>query len=205
MARRTAAEAAATRLNILNTARAAFAEDGYAAASTTQIAATAGVSRGALYHHFEDKSALFEAVFSQLVSEFDGAVTQAGATADEPRDVVLTASRAALEFACRDDYRQIAVTDGPAVLGLDRWHEIDGAQGITSMHLGLELLAADDRLAVEVTPAFTRAMFGALTELSIACGKGDLTVDESMTAFETLLDRLAPAAPSAPALRTAKR
>jgi len=199
MARRTAAEAAATRLSILNAARAAFASDGYAAASTTRIAATAGVSRGALYHHFEDKAALFEAVFTQLVSEYDGAVTQAGATADGARGAVLTASRAALEFACRDDYRQIAVTDGPAVLGLDKWHEIDGAHGITSMHLGLELLAADGRLAVEITPAFTRAMFGALTELSIACGKGDLKVDESMTAFETLLDQLAPA------VRAAKR
>lgn len=194
MARRTAAEAAQTRQTIVDTARAAFATDGYAAASTTQIATSAGVSRGALYHHFDDKAALFEAVFAEMVAEFDGTVTQAGATADTARGSVLAAARAALEFACRADYRQIAVTDGPAVLGLDRWHEIDGAQGLSSMQLGLELLAADGRLAVDVTPALTTAMFGALTELSLACGKGDLTVDDSLTAFETLLDQLGSAA-----------
>ena len=193
MARRTAAEAAQTRQTIVDMARDAFARQGFAAASTTQIAQQAGVSRGALYHHFEDKAALFEAVFTELVAEYDGSVTQAGTAADGARDAVLAASRAALEFACRDDYRQIAVTDGPAVLGLDRWHEIDVAHGISSMHLGLELLAADGRLDVDITPALTRAVFGALTELSMACGKGDLTVDESMTAFETLLDQMAPA------------
>ena len=193
MARRTAAEAAQTRQTIVDTARAAFTEDGYAAASTTQISDRAGVSRGALYHHFDDKAALFEAVFSELCAEYDATVTQAGATGTTTRDMVLAASRAALEFSRRDDYRQVALTDAPAVLGLDRWHEIDGAHGLSSMQLGLELLATDGQLAVEVTPALTRAVFGALTELSFACGRGDLTVGEAMTAFETLLDQLAPA------------
>lgn len=194
MARRTAAEAAQTRQTIVDTARAAFTQDGFAAASTTQIAEQAGVSRGALYHHFVDKAALFEAVFTELVAEYDGAVTQGGGAATNTREAVLLAARAGLEFACRDDYRQIAVADGPAVLGLDRWHEIDGAHGISSMQLGLDMLQADGQLAVEPTPALVQALFGALTELAFACGKGDLTVDESMEAFETLLDQLAPAA-----------
>ena len=193
MARRTAAEAAQTRQTIVDTARAAFAKDGYASASTTQIADLAGVSRGALYHHFEDKAALFEAVFSELCAEYDATVTQAGSAGTTTRGVVLAASRAALEFSCRDDYRQIALTDAPAVLGLARWHEIDGALGLSSMQLGLELLATDGQLAVEVSPALTRAVFGGLTELSFACGRGDLAVDEAMAAFETLLDQLAPA------------
>jgi AcrR family transcriptional regulator len=194
MARRTAAEAAQTRQTIVDTARAAFTKVGYAAASTTQIADQAGVSRGALYHHFVDKAALFEAVFTELCAEYDATVTQAGASGTTTREVVLAASRAGLEFSRRADYRQIALTDAPAVLGLDRWHEIDGSHGIASMQLGLEMLATDGQLAVTVTPAFTRTMFGALTELSFACGKGDLTVDEAMTAFETLLDQLAQAA-----------
>ncbi|MFM7064036.1 MAG: TetR/AcrR family transcriptional regulator [Actinomycetes bacterium] len=171
-------------------ARAAFATDGYAAASTTQIADRAKVSRGALYHHFEDKAALFEAVFAELCAEYDGTVTQAGAEGRNAREAVLLAARAGLEFSCRADYRQIAVTDGPAVLGLDRWHQIDGAHGISSMRLGLELLAAEGELGVTVTDALVRAVFGALTELAMACGKGDLTVDESVEAFETLLDQL---------------
>jgi len=191
MARRTAAEAAVTRQTIVDTARAAFAEDGFAAASTTQIADRAGVSRGALYHHFEDKAAMFEAVFTELCAEYDGAVMQAGATTDDPREAVVRAARAGLEFACRTDYRQIAVTDGPAVLGLDRWHQIDGAHGIASMRLGLEMLSAAGHLDVPVTDALVRAVFGALTELALACGKGDLTVDDALEAFSMLLDQLA--------------
>ena len=202
MARRTAAEAAQTRQTIVDTARAAFAQQGFAAASTTQIADAAGVSRGALYPHFEDKAALFEAVFTELVAEYDGAVTQGGSAGTTTREVVLLAARAGLEFACRDDYRQIALADGPAVLGLDRWHEIDGAHGISSMQLGLDMLHTDGQLAVGPTPALVQALFGALTELAFSCGKGDLTVDESMEAFETLLDQLAPATA---ARRAAKR
>lgn len=191
MARRTAAEAAITRQTIVATARDAFAADGYAAASTTQIADRAGVSRGALYHHFEDKAALFEAVFTELCAEYDGAVMQAGGTTDDPREAVVRAARAGFDFARRSDYRQVALADGPAVLGLDRWHEIDGERGIASMRLGLEMLAASGQLGVEVTDALVRAVYGALTELSLACSKGDLTVDDAVGAFSTLLDQLA--------------
>jgi AcrR family transcriptional regulator len=67
--RRTAAEAAATRRDLLVAALAEFAELGYAAATLAGIAARAGVTRGALYHHFSDKGALFLSVLGELWAE----------------------------------------------------------------------------------------------------------------------------------------
>src|SRR5262245_19613352 len=75
--RRTAAEAEQTRLAILTAARAAFAEQGFAAASTTTIAAAAGVTRGALYYHFADKNELFRAVFIEIELELNETVVAA--------------------------------------------------------------------------------------------------------------------------------
>lgn len=194
MARRTAAEAEVTRLTILAEARTSFATEGYAAASTTAVADRAGVSRGALYHHYADKAALFEAVFVQLVEEFDATVSAAAFTASDVRGAVLAGARASFELTCRPEYRRIALADGAAVLGLERWHEIDQAVGLRTMQLGLDALADESELDVDPSPALARALFGALTELGRSCARGDLTVDEAVDAFALLLDRLAPAA-----------
>ncbi|MFM7068888.1 MAG: TetR family transcriptional regulator [Actinomycetes bacterium] len=193
MARKTAAEAALTRQAIVDEARKAFAANGYAASSTTEIAQGASVSRGALYHHFIDKAALFEAVFTDLCAECDATVMQAAGGAGDARTAVDRGARAALEFACRADYRQIALTDAIAVLGLERWHELDAAHGLSSMQLGLELLAGAGQLAAPPTLATTHALFGALTQLSMSCGRGELTVDDAAAAFAVLLDALRPA------------
>jgi AcrR family transcriptional regulator len=190
--RRTAAEAAETRRSILAVARASFAERGYSATGTTELVEQLDLTRGALYHHFTDKADLFAAVFTEVEEELNAAVNDAAvaAAADGVRAAILAGARACIEFMGRPDYRQIAVADGPAVLGLDRWHEIDRSIGLASMDAGLRALAEEGELDVDVTPAIVVALFGALTELGLAHARGDLSVADAAEGFATLLERL---------------
>lgn len=190
MPRRTAAEAEQTRRDIIASARRTFAVEGFAAASTTAIAAAAGVTRGALYHHFADKTALFETVFGELTHELDEQVNKAAAGATDLRTAIEAGTTAYIEFMSRPEYRQIAVADAPAVLGLERWHEIDRSVGLATMQASLQALHDEGSLGVEPTPAITLAVFGAITELGLSCARGDLTVPAASTAISVLFDRL---------------
>jgi AcrR family transcriptional regulator len=145
MARRTADDAAQTRRALLDSGSRLFGQSGFALTSLTAVAADAGVTRGAIHHHFGNKTDLFTAVFIALEEELDATVR--AATTDQPtaRDAFMAACAAWLDFAVRPAYRQIALTDAPAVLGAETWHRIDTAIGLTSMQLGLTALHADNR------------------------------------------------------------
>ena len=104
----------ATRAALIAAARALFAQRGYAAVSTTEIVDRARVTRGALYHHFKDKRALFEAVHQQLEAEL---VARIGAI-DGKGNIFLD--------TCEEPtFARIALQEAPSVLGWQRWREID--------------------------------------------------------------------------------
>ncbi|HEX6421679.1 MAG TPA: TetR family transcriptional regulator [Acidimicrobiales bacterium] len=197
MARRKPEEAAETRRAILASARALFTEQGFAGTATTDVVARAGVTRGALYHHFADKADLFRAVFVDLEQELDRTVMATAVAAAEAggdaRTVFLAGCRASMTFAGRTDYRRIATVDAPAVLGQDEWHAVDVALGLDSMVAGLALLHAEGLLDQPPDRPLAILLFGALTEAALAAARGDGDPDELFTAFERLVDRLAPA------------
>src|SRR6476469_1430396 len=142
MPRRTAADAAITRATVLAVARVAFAGEGYSSTSLDTIAAHAGVTRGAVHHHFGDKRTLFIEVFSELERELDQAVVNAALAAPpEPMARMRAACHAMFEFVGRPDYRQIALADAPAVLGLLAWYEIDRGLGMGTLRIGVQSLA----------------------------------------------------------------
>jgi AcrR family transcriptional regulator len=171
--RRTAAEAERTRQAILATARASFAEHGFAAASTTAIAAAAGVTRGALYHHFADKTELFRAVFVQIEHELNDTVVTAALAQTDSLKAFVAGCAAWLDFAVRSDYQRIATIDAPAVLGAVEWHEIDAGIGLASMEAGLAALARDGVVRRQPSRALAVLLFGALTDAGLALGRGD--------------------------------
>jgi AcrR family transcriptional regulator len=190
MPRRTAAEAEETRRQIIAVARHAFASKGYAETSTSEIVAQAGVTRGALYHHFRDKADLFRAVFVEVAHDLNETVIKAAASASDPRKVFRAGCRAALTAMSDAEYHQIAVVDGPAVLGWDEWHRIDRATGQQSMLFGLDTLAQAGLVQVTPTPALVVGLFGALTHLGLAHVQGELSIDEALDAFDTIVDHL---------------
>lgn len=198
VARRTAEEAERTRQDIVDAARALFTAHGYAGTATATIVDAAGVTRGALYHHFADKAAVFQAVFTELVAELDDTVNRAAGAERTGYDAFATGCRALLDFVVRADYHQIAVLDAPAVLGPDQWHAIDAGLGLDTVELGLKALAGEGRLRVEPTRAVAIAVFGALTEAGIVLSRaepGTPTRDELVDAVLGLLCRDDPGDP----------
>lgn len=117
--------AASTRAKLLAAAGSLFAARGYHATGTPDVVALAGVTRGALYHHFRDKEALFEAVFRQLERELRELAASPVASIDDRFTQLQEGLRAFLRtVATRPDIQQILLIDGPAVFGWMRWREL---------------------------------------------------------------------------------
>ena len=115
-----------------------FAERGYAGVGTEEIVARAGVTRGALYHHFADKSDLFRAVHEELEQRWWPTSATSIGGIDDPRELIVTGVRAFLD-ACTDPaVMRIALLDAPAVLGWGEWREIDERYGLGLVSFGLQ-------------------------------------------------------------------
>jgi AcrR family transcriptional regulator len=121
-----AVRAAATRASLMAIARERFAAAGYHATSTTDLASLASLTRGALYHHFADKEALFEAVLRDMADDVNrrAQATVAGLSGDTWRQLVQSLE-AYLELVAADPgVQRILLIDGPAVLGWERWRDV---------------------------------------------------------------------------------
>lgn len=117
----------ATRRALITAARGLFAEEGYAAVGTERIARTAGVTRGALYHQYADKSELFAAVLDQVEAEIAGRMQAAATEVGDPSDtvaVLVAGGDAWLDACAEPELQRIVLLDGPSVLGWERWREI---------------------------------------------------------------------------------
>ncbi|RVU17453.1 TetR/AcrR family transcriptional regulator [Methylobacterium oryzihabitans] len=111
-----------TRAKLIRTARAAFAEKGYAAASMDELTARAGLTRGALYHHFGDKTGLLRAVIDQIDAEMVAKARAARDRAESPWLGFVAEGVAYIELALEPEIQRIVLLDGPAVLGdPSRW------------------------------------------------------------------------------------
>lgn len=117
---------AATRAALVAAARALFAEHGYADVPTDAIAVAAGVTRGALYHQFADKTALFEAVLSAVEADIAGRLAGevAAAGISDPVEALRHATRTWLDICVEPEIHRIALIDGPSVLGWTHWRQV---------------------------------------------------------------------------------
>ncbi|WP_110707231.1 TetR/AcrR family transcriptional regulator [Salinicola lusitanus] len=106
-----------TRAKLIDAARAAFAEKGYAGASMDELTARAGLTRGALYHHFGDKRGLLAAVVDRLDSEMAARAHEIGQRHTDAWEALLAEGGAYIELARDPEIQRIVLLDGPAVLG----------------------------------------------------------------------------------------
>jgi AcrR family transcriptional regulator len=109
----------ATRRAVLAAARAAFGRKGYAQTSVDEIAAAAGVTKGAVYHHFEGKEALFRAVHAEVEAVALARAIGAGDRSAPPIDLIVAQLNAYLDAALDEEIRRITLIDGPALLGFE--------------------------------------------------------------------------------------
>jgi AcrR family transcriptional regulator len=174
--RRTQVERSETTRNaLIAAARRLFTERGYEGVSAEEIVRTAGVTRGALYHHFGGKPKLLEAVYEQIEAESTqrAAKVVLGSAMTSP----LAAMRAGIEVFlddCADpEMQRIVLHDAPAVLGWERWREIAAANGLGLIEASL--VAAID--AGEIRPLPVRAMahllLGALDEAAMLLARSE--------------------------------
>jgi AcrR family transcriptional regulator len=115
---------AATRAALLDEATALFAERGYAGTSLEDVASASQVTRGAVYHHFASKQALFEAVLDLQEARVTAEVIAAASTAD-PWDAAMLALDTYLTHCCDPVYGRLVWLEGPAALGWHRWRECE--------------------------------------------------------------------------------
>jgi AcrR family transcriptional regulator len=115
----------ATRAALLDEATALFAQRGYAGTSLEDVASASQVTRGAVYHHFASKQALFEAVLQLQEARAMEAVATAAATAADPWDAAILALDAYLQQGCDPVYGRLVWLEGPAALGWRRWRECE--------------------------------------------------------------------------------
>lgn len=162
-----------TRRALLDTGLRLFTERDYASVSAEELVRTAGLTRGALYHHFQGKPGLFEAVFEELERQAGEHIRTAIAPVPDPRERAYRAVDAFLDICAGHTYRHIVLQQGPIALGWQRWRELD------QLHLGSLVLdivnAALDAGRLRPHPAdlIARAFYGALTELSVTITETD--------------------------------
>lgn len=182
-----------TRLRLLRAARELFTEHGYAHTSTEQLVERAGVTRGALYHHFENKLAIFDAVLIQLEQEFVSAVSRI-ASPDAPawRNLV-EGCHAFLDSCMRPDVQRVALIDGPAVLGLERWRAIEDEYALALVLRGVTGSMRDGVIARQPPEPLARMLLAAINEAGLIIAESTRPVEarrEAGDAFDALLNGL---------------
>src|SRR5215208_2571038 len=167
------ADARATREALIEAALALFTENGYADVGTEEIVARAKVTRGALYHHFEDKRDLFRAVFQRVEG---GLMERIGArmkAASDPWELMLNGMRSFLDACEEPAVKQVALTDAPSVLGWQEWREIDNRHGLGLTRTALEGAVAAGVLRPTAVEPMAHLFVAALSEAAFVIAYAD--------------------------------
>jgi len=165
----------ATREALIEAARALFTERGYDDVGTEEIVRAAGVTRGALYHHFGDKASLLEAVYERIEAESTERVARVvlGSELHSPLEAMKAGVEAFLDECGEPELRQIALHDAPAVLGWERWREIGAANGLGLIEASLAAaIEAGEMRPLPVQP-LAHLLLGALDEAAMLIARTD--------------------------------
>jgi AcrR family transcriptional regulator len=193
---RRAAQAEATRAALVAAARQLFVEKGYHHTGTEEVVAKAGVgTRGALYHHFADKQALFEAAFIAVEEDL---VIEAAKNLADPAHGALNQLRQGLigflDASLTPHVQRILLIDGPAVLGWVRWRELERLYGLGAIRAMLERAVEEGDLAPNhPVDALAHVLLAAADETALMIANApdqSAARDQGVQALNALLDGL---------------
>lgn len=155
-----------SRERLLQSARALFEREGYAATGTEALLAATGLTRGALYHHFRDKRDLFVAVCATVHAELGQAIEAACAGVMDPAEQLVQGALAWVRAAAQPGPRRLLLLDAPAVLGAAEWARLDESQGFARLREGVAAVLGPraDPLQAE---ALATALNGAINALTL--------------------------------------
>ncbi len=161
-----AARSAATQEALVGAARALFAARGFGGVGTEAIVRAAGVTRGAMYHQFADKTELFAAVFEaveiDVAARIGRAVAEAGQT--DPIAVMELGANAWLDACADPEVQRIVLLEAPAVLGWERWREIGTRYGMGLVEAVIAHAIEVGRIRPQPVKPLAHVFMGALDE-----------------------------------------
>ena len=165
----------ATRGRLIATARRLFAERGFAATSTEEILGAAGVSRGALYHHFPSKTDLFRATFEAVEDDLTAQVlaVAAGSGETDPVRILEFGFDAFLDQCVNPEVQRIVMLDGPTVLGWDVWHELDERYAFGTIKAVLTVAAQLGRIEEAEVDPLANLLLGAIMQAGMVVARAD--------------------------------
>lgn len=178
---------AATIASIISAASELFTARGFAATSIDDVAGRAGVAKGAVYHHFKSKEQIFQRVFEQMTGALAAEVAASAAAGKSTLDRFERGTLKYLTSIAGNKFRQVLLIDGPAVLGWEKWREID------TRYFGGVMKAPMKRTphAREVA-AIGHLIAGAVSEAALVCATSDHRVRSARDFTSALVKMLAP-------------
>jgi AcrR family transcriptional regulator len=173
VARRTQAERTeATTAALVDAARELFARDGYDATSLDAVAARANVTKGAVYHHFDGKRQLFEAVFTREVEQLATPLVEAYARKKDPWEAFKAGCRAFLDECLDPDLQRIVLLDALAAIGWEQVRRLESPL-LDMMQVGIAQAAQAGRIAPRPPAPLAHFLYGALCETAMIVARAD--------------------------------
>jgi AcrR family transcriptional regulator len=164
----------ATRRRLVTAARALFGARGYAGVGTEEIVRAAGVTRGALYHQFRDKTDLFAAVAEQIEAEIaERIAADAAAAAAGPAGALRIGVRLFLDACAEPEVERIILLDAPAVLGWEAWRDLAGRYGLGLVQLALQTAMDAGAIVPQPVVPLAHILVGALNEGALYVARAD--------------------------------
>lgn len=157
-----------TRQRILEVATRLFTEQGFDAVSIDAVLGATGLSKGALYHHFESKTALFAAVLEAVEARIAETLFAAGKDAKKPIDALRAGCRAWLDLAAKDaTVRRIVLLDAPTAIGWQAWREMDERYSLGLLRAALSAAAQLGEVPEARVALFGNALLAVLIEMAL--------------------------------------
>jgi AcrR family transcriptional regulator len=188
-----AAQGRATRGQLIDVATRLFAANGYEDTSIEDVLAAAGVSRGALYHHFAGKDALFRAVVESVENRVMTDLAAAAGEVPDPVDRLRVMALTWITMAVDPVIQRITLLDAPSVLGMEYWRDPGQQQAVTAMKGLLQEVSATGRLPQDLVAPFASMILGALDEMALLVARApdsEAALPGARAAVEELLRRV---------------
>lgn len=162
-----------TRRTLLDSAARLFAERGYAGTSLDEVVAAAKVTKGALYHHFSGKQAVFEAVLEKVEADAVEEITAQVRQEKDPWQKALVGVRSFLDICQEQAYRRIVMQEGPVALGYDRWREIEERNTFGLVRDIVRAVLQRYDIDESILETFSRLFFGAMSTAGMSVSQSD--------------------------------
>ncbi len=183
-----------TKLELVKFARKLFAQDGFNKTRFDEVAKLQGLTTGALYHHFRNKTGLFESVVDFCATEISKEVFKRAERSRNNLDGIVNGCLAYIETVISTKYKKIMLEDSMSVLGWKKWKEIDDRTSEGGLMLAIEEAQKNGEISKAIPPrALTRFLSGGTNELALwvsESGEKKTKLSEAKKVFENILNSL---------------